>query len=167
MPAIVLPTFSNNEVLGYDRMQQLWQAISDLANPPAAIYDRPTSDPIINVTSISFAALDDTAGKFNLTITTKGNPVWLGFNATFIHNTASAYGYLDVEIDGTLLVGAGSIGIALHQHATTADYWSFNYSRMITGLSAGSHTFKMRARTNAGIWSLIPNNKAQFFVREV
>lgn len=167
MPAITLPPFTDTEVLGYDRMQQLYTAINDLANPPQAIYDRPVTDPTLNVTSTAFVAMDDTAGKFNLTITTKGNPVLLGFNGTFVHNAAGAYGYLDVELDGSLMVGAGTLGLALHQHAATADYWSFNYQRLIVGLAAGSHTFKMRWRTSAGTWSLLPNNKVQFFVREV
>lgn len=167
MTGIILPNLGDTEVLGYDRMQQFWQAVKDLADPPSAIYDRPSTDPTLTTSSASFGLIDGTAGKYNLTITTRGNPVLVHFEATLIHNTAAAYGYLDLEVDGVLTVGVGTIGLSIFNYVNTAAYWAAQINRMVTGLSAGSHTFKMYWRTSAGILSLIPNSKSQFSVREL
>lgn len=168
MTAVNLPSFGSTEVLGQTRMNALRDAVDALANPPSAIYDRPTTDPILTTNSASFVAVENTTGKYNLTIVTAGNPVLLSFNAALTHNTLNAYGYIDFEIDGTLLVGAGTVGAALHQFvAANTDYWLLSYQRMITGLGAGSHTFKVFWRTSAGIVSLNPATRSQFFVREL
>lgn len=166
MPAIVLPAFANGEVLGYDRVSMLWGAINDLANPPSAIYDKNTADPNLTVSSTSFVDMDATVGKFNLTIPVKGNPVLVGFSGVFTTNTAGAYTYLDIMVNGALRSG-GSLGLFLYQHATTADYWPMNFAYIISGLSAGNNTFKMNWKVSAGTSSLQSSTKPQFFVREL
>ena len=169
MPAIILPAFADGEVLGYDRVSQLWAAINDLANPPSAIYDKNTADPNLTTTSTTFVDMDATVGKFNLTIPVKGNPVLVGFNGTFTHGTAGSYMYLDLLINGTLRSGGGAsgLGLYLHQFAVTTDYWSFSFAYLVSGLSAGNNTFKLNWRTSAGTVSLQSGVKPQFFVREL
>lgn len=166
MPAIILPAFGDGEVLGYDRVTQLWQAINDLANPPSAIYDKNTADPNLTVTSTSFVDMDATVGKFNLTIPVKGNPVLVGFSGVFTQSSAGAFTYLDIMVNGALRSG-GSLGLYLHQHAVTSDYWAFSMAYIVSGLSAGNNTFKMNWKVSAGTTTLQSATKPQFFVREL
>lgn len=172
MPAITLttlPIFATDETLGWERMEQLRSILYDQGNPPFAIYDRPTTDPNLTttVTAASFGAMDDTIGKFGLTIVTKGNPVLLGFRGMITHNTATNYAVLDVDVDGALIVGGAGSGLLTHYYAATTDYWDATFSHIITGLAAGSHTFKMRWRVTAGTATLQAAHKTQFFVREL
>ena len=94
--------------------------------------------------STSLVDIDNT--DLNITITTTGNPVRVHFHGTFDSNAALNL-FLDVTVDGTQ--HGGNDGIGKERIGGTNLFVIISFTRLVTGLSAGSHTFKMQWKVNA------------------
>jgi hypothetical protein len=137
--------------------------------PPTGYYKaNEASD--YTTTSSSFANVDAT--NFVQTITTAGGDVLVGFSGTIKHSTAGQNVYLDVEVDGVR--AAGDDGML--QVSCPGTNYAFNatFVRMIRGLSAGSHTFKLQWKTSAATATMFAGAGTsgsdlhpEFWVREV
>ena len=141
--------------------------LNALKSPPSDNYEcNEGSDYSSN--STSFADVDGT--NLSLTITTNGGDVMVGFHGTFQAGT-NATVFLDVYVD-TADDGGDDGYVVQIMPANSPETVSF--VRLITGLSAGSHTFKLRWKTNgatvtlfAGAGTSNRDMHPQFWVREV
>jgi len=118
----------------------------------------------------SFADVDST--NLSFTLNTAGGDVLITFTGTFSHNTAAGRVYLDVSVDGTDTFGDD--GLLVTACETAARFYSFSMVAWKLSLSAGSHTFRLRWKTNTGILTLYAGAGTsgadvhpQFVVREV
>lgn len=156
-------------VTASDLNTQLRDNLNALKTPPSAHYEgNQGSD--YTTASASFADVDGT--NLALTITTKGGDVFVGFQGSVEHSTSGAV-FFDVLIDGTTYVG-GDDGIVRVRGVDAADTLPVNFVRLVPGLSAGSHSFKLRWKTSAATATLLAGagttNKdvhPQFWVREI
>jgi hypothetical protein len=120
--------------------------------------------------STSFVDIDST--NLSLTINTAGGDVLIIFTGTFSHNTAGGRVFLDVSVDGTDMFGDD--GLVTHGCETANRQYAVTLVAWKLSLSAGSHTFRLRWRTNTGILTLyagagtsLGDVHPQFVVREV
>ncbi len=134
---------------------------------------RPSSQYVLNqgsdytTTSTSFTDTDTT--NLALTITTNGGDVMVHFHGIST-NSAAVNTLYDVTVDGTRTAGDDGITGAAGTTRTTV-----SFTRLITGLSAGSHTFKLQwkvasASTGtlyAGAGTSGSDVHPQFWVKEV
>lgn len=142
--------------------------LNALKNPPTDEYVCDESN-YYTTTSTSFVNVDGT--NLSLTITTTGGDVMVGFNASFYNNASTAI-HLDVDVDGAR--EAGDDGI-VHINEPAAPFWiPGSFVRLITGLSAGSHTFKLQWKVSGGTGYMQSgegtanaDTHPQFWVREV
>jgi len=147
--------------------------LAALKNPPSAHFEANESANY-TTTSASFADVDATAGKCSLTITTSGGDVLVHFHGTVEHSAGGIGIHFDVYVDSGDI--GGNDGIVRVRSANAADAMCVSFTRLIAGLSAGSHTFKLRWKlsTASGTGTLFAgagtSNKdlhPQFWVREV
>jgi hypothetical protein len=138
-----------------------------LKTPPTASYVLNESSDY-TTTSTSFVNVDNT--KLALTITSAGGDVLVGFCGVIAAST-NLNAFFDVEVDGVRL--AGDDGLVVNGAASGGRY-TVTFFRLITGLAAGSHTFKLQWKTSAGTLTLYAGAGSgsgdvhpQFFVREV
>jgi len=96
-------------------------------------------------TSTSFVDVDATNLKH--TITTNEGPVLVTFACSASGSAAESVGF-DFDVDGTRVGAAFTFGIARFIAQTNVRIVGF--SKLITGLSAGSHTFKLQWRVSGG-----------------
>lgn len=142
-----------------------------LKDPPTDSYNvNEASD--YNTTSTTFVDIDAT--DLALTITTTGGDVLVGFSGSIEENTgALEFVYLDVAVDGTRRGGDDGILMIGNTVSTEPQVMSFVY--LVTGLSAGSHTFKLQWKVSAGgdatMWAGAGTSEKdvhpQFWAREV
>jgi hypothetical protein len=96
-----------------------------------------------STTSSSFADVDGT--NLSLTITTNGQIVYVGFvGFASASGSGTATIYFNVNVDGSDYFSDDGIA----QVVPTAERGAVSFVVPITGLSAGSHTFKLRWKTN-------------------
>jgi hypothetical protein len=113
----------------------------------------------INVTSLTYI---DASASLNLSFHTSGEPVLYTLMTNLRVNTAARVGYLDVNVDGTRL-GDATLGLwNIDRHTTGSSLNGginpefYLMQRLIPGLSAGLHTFKLQvAISAAGNFDLI------------
>jgi hypothetical protein len=127
----------------------------------------------LTTTSTTFVDVEGTAGKFNLTITTTGGDVMVGF-AGSVKNSGVAGILMDVDLDsGTLLGGDDGILTATVGSANHSENLSFVW--LEEGLSAASHTFKLQWRVTGGTATMYAGANSgadqdlhpQFWVKEI
>jgi hypothetical protein len=146
-------------------MNNIGNNLAALKAPPSSAYVVDESGSY-TTTSASFVNVDAT--NLSLTITTTGGDVMVHFHGVTDHDSASGITYLDVDVDGART--AGDDGIC-GQFGTNESTVSF--TRLISGLSAGSHTFKLQWKVSAGTGAIYTGSVAgrawhpQFWVREV
>ncbi len=141
--------------------------LNALKAPPSDNYEcNEGSDYSTNGTS--FADVDGT--NLSLTITTTGGDVMVGFHGTFQAATQGTF-YLDVYVDSA--DDGGDDGYLVQTIAANTPN-SVSFVRLITGLSAAAHTFKLRWKTNgvsvtlfAGAGTSNRDVHPQFWVREI
>ena len=139
-----------------------------------ALKSPPSNDSALNLgsdistSSTSFGDVDGT--NLSLAITTNGGDVMVGFHGSFEAGTVSRV-YLDVYVD-TADDGGDDGYVVQGLSANIPETVSF--IRLITGLSAGSHTFKLRWKSTgvsvtlyAGAGTSNRDVHPQFWVREV
>jgi len=113
-----------------------------LRDPPGADYICDETA-YYSTTSTSFVDVD--AVNLALTIVTTGGDVLVGFAALVLVGSGGIYLAFDVDVDGTPHAGDGGIIMS-----TINGLGDVSFTRMVTGLDAGTHTFKLRWRINAG-----------------
>lgn len=131
-----------------------------------------TADEGADYTTTSATFEDVDATNLALTITTTGN-VLVGFSGSFVSSSAGETIYLNVDVDGTdhfndsgLVAGIGT---------ATSHVFNVSFVVLITGLTDGEHTFKLRwRRFNSGTLTLYAGAGTanydlhpQFWVQEV
>lgn len=133
-------------------------------------------DPLTDVVSLA-AQLTTTSTSFadmtgvTRTVTTNGGSVLVGFTCA-IGIAAAAVINFDLQVDGTSQ--GGTDGIVSHFHTGTGSIaLPVSFVWLVEGLSAASHTFKLRWKTSAGTVTLYAENSSatfkvepQFWVRE-
>jgi hypothetical protein len=136
-----------------------------LKAPPSDDY---TADEGSDYTETSTSFVDIDATNLDFTLVTGGGDVLVHFHGTFDHSAAGRV-YLDVDVDGSRT--AGDDGIVT---AVASDPIVVTFTRLISGLSAGSHTFTLQWKTNAGTITLYAGAGTasydlhpQFWAREI
>ena len=164
-------TWSTGEALtASDMNTHIRDNLDALKAPPTDEY---TCDESSEYTTTSASFVDVDATNLNLTITTTGGDVMVGFYGTVKHSAASSNGVkFDVDLDGSLI--AGDDGLVGTNFAASNQIKAVSFVTLVTGLSAGSHTFKLQWNTAAATATLYAGAGAstfdvhpQFWVREV
>lgn len=145
--------------------------LNALKSPPTGHYEcNEAAD--YTTTSTSFVDVDGT--NLALTFTTNGGDVLVHFHASVMH-TASGRICFDVAVDGNRVAGDdGMIGGYVPVSASGYPMVQMTFTRLLTGLSAGEHTFKLQwktsgatARLYAGAGTSWGDLHPQFWAREV
>jgi hypothetical protein len=162
-------TWSNEPLVVSDLNTHLRDNLDAIKDPPSANYELNESADY-TTTSTSFADIDATEGKLQLTITTNGGDVMVHFHGSFNAN-GNVRVYLDIDVDGTR--NGGDDGIVFNFIELNARQ-AISFTRLITGLSDGSHTFKLQwkvsantATLHAGAGVSVSDVHPQFWAREV
>ena len=115
-----------------------------LKSPPSDSYTWNEGTDLSGLTSTSFADVDAT--NFALTIVTAGGDVFVWWQLTAIAAAGTLAIFWDIDVDGTR--DGGDDGYSKQSIATVP----FTHSgfRIITGLSAGAHTFKLQYKLSGG-----------------
>ena len=98
-----------------------------------------------STTSTAFVDVDGT--NLAATITTHGGPVLVLASGVY-YGSASIVISLDIAVDGTRLGSSFAEGLYRKAVSTGAD--AFTLAALVTGLSAGAHTFKLQWKVNTG-----------------
>jgi hypothetical protein len=140
-----------------------------LKTPPADAYILNESGDY-STTSTSFVNVDGT--KLALTIATAGGDVLVGFSGIASNTSGGGRVYLDVEVD-TVRTG-GDDGLVLITSSSASHAQNITFLKLVQGLSAGSHTFKLQYKVSTGTGTIYAgagssgyDTHSQFFVREL
>ncbi len=147
--------WATGELVAAADVNAIGENLAVLKNPSTAVY---TTTGEIRMDHPDFADVDSV--NLNLTITTAGGDVLVHFDGSVYHHSVRS-SYFDVDIDGTRQGekdGFGRTYTSANLHAIV------NFTRLIQGLSAGSHTFKLKCKTISRITLALG---AQFWVREI
>lgn len=151
---------------------------TDLVDNLIAIKNPPTDSYVADegadwtTTSTSFVDVDGT--DLSLTITTTGGDVIVHFHGVFLMSFNSDIVKLNVSLDGVNVAADDGITGASFYNSASALKLPISFTRLITGVSAGSHTFKLRWRVAANSVTLYAGAGTtnfdfhpQFWVREM
>ena len=144
-----------------------------LKNPPSDNYELDeVSD--YQTSSTSFTAVD--SDNLTLAITTNGGDVMCHFHGVVYPGLgATTRVYFNLEVDDVLLVANDGIcGYETNSADGANDDDTISFTRLITGLSAAQHTFRLMWKVSSGTatlyagagtpgWDVHP----QFWVREI
>ena len=120
--------------------------LNALKTPPSDHYElNEASD--YTTTSTSWVDVDST--NLALTITTSGGDVVVQFHGNFFIGSA-AYMLLDIDVDGSRIGGDDGI----FRYTNGSYYQTVSCTRLITGLSAGEHTFTLQWKVSSGTGTL-------------
>lgn len=141
--------------------------LNALKSPPSAQYVcNQGSD--YSTSGTSFANVDNTNLAFGLF--TNGGDVLVHFHGSFQAASGTVAVFLDVAVDDVR--HAGDDGIVVEAVSTSVQ--SVSFTRLITGLSAGAHTFKLQWKTGgtsvtlfAGAGTSNRDVHPQFWAREI
>lgn len=139
-----------------------------LKTPPGDNYTMNEGSDLTGLNSTSFADVDATNWSF--TIITGGGDVFVWVNLTAIAAAGTIAVYWNVDVDGS--PDAADDGYS--KHSITTVPLGISWFRVITGLAAGSHTFKLQYKVNGGSISIYrgagtagSDVHPQFGVREI
>lgn len=149
-----------------------------LKDPPSENYEADEGSDY-TTTSTSFTDVDAGTGantKFRRDITTFGGDVMVSFHGSLTANGGASTNrvWFDVSLDGSQVGGDGGF-LAIHAFSTLAVKIPFSFVRLITGLAAASHTFKLQWKVTSGVTATLDAGAGtangdihpQFWVREV
>lgn len=123
---------------------------------------------LLRTTANDFVDVDAT--KLSLTLTTHGGDVLLGFTGTVRHSYGSATTSLNVAVDGVdYIADDGVIGVRNAHSGDENRSKPLSFVLLITGLSAGSHNFKLRwktSRSNTASMDVVDLHP-QFWAKEI
>lgn len=114
-------------------------------------YFRCVIDEASNYTTTSTSFTDVDATNLSATITTAGGNVLVGFTCV-VDNNGANYNYLNLDVDGATVVGDD--GLVVTQEGAAGERQQAVFTFLVTGLSAGSHTFKLQWKVSAGTATL-------------
>lgn len=161
-------TWSVDELLtAADLNEQLRDNMNELKAPPSANYELDESSDF-TTTSTTFV---DVGAALELTVNTNGGDVMVHFHGAITNQTGGEKVMLDVAVDGVR--EAGDDGIVLAKPSGAFEVVPVCFTRLITGLSAGAHTFKLQWAVSAGTGYLYAgagssvDTHGQFWAREV
>ncbi len=122
----------------------------------------------LTTTATEFVDVD--ADKLSLTLTTHGGDVLIGFTGTVQSQRSSGATFLNVAVDGVDYVADDGIirrTAAYNNGGNLHDPLSF--VMLVSGLSAGQHTFKLRWKTSPGNTSKLDvvDLHPQFWAKEI
>ena len=123
---------------------------------------------VLTTTSAKFVDVD--AAALSLTLTTHGGDVILGFTGTVRHSANSAETRLNVAVDGVdYIADDGIVSVRTSSGGDTGRNKPLSFVMMIVGLSAGSHSFKLRWKTTSGNTAQMDVVKLhpQFWAKEI
>lgn len=105
-------------------------------------------------TSTSFVDVDPT--NLVITLETHGGPVLVSLSGVVTNGGSGAITYFDVAVDGTRegTPGATGTGLFAISSPTSGAYTSINAGHLVTGLAAGTHTFKFQWRVSGNTATL-------------
>ncbi len=130
------PKSVSTEMLETDAVTQSTQILRDNAGD-------------YTTTSTSFTDIDGT--NLSLSLTTTGGDVLVWFTLEVQNNSAGNYTFFDVDVDSGTLIGAGFAGgITQFQTGTADRIMNVCAIAVVTGLSAGSHTFDLQWQVEGG-----------------
>lgn len=153
----VPPSWSTSQLVTATQMQVLSDDLAYLLNRPNNSIKRDNGSSY-TTTSTSFTDLDGTNIKITMSIS--GSAVLLGFTAVILGGAAVADAgspYFDFDIDGTRFASAGTDGYfrAGYNSSSAAQAVSnVSMTALVTGLSTGSHTFKVKWKVASGTATL-------------
>lgn len=123
-----------------------------------------------NISTTSTAFVDVDAEKLALTLTTHGGDVLLGFTGTVRCSGNGGQANFNIAVDGVDYVADdGIVRSTIAYNSDTNRGKPLSFVLLITGLSPGSHSFKLRWKVNSGntarmnVVSLHP----QFWAKEI
>jgi len=144
MAYTVLPTVSPGDTIASATWGNIVKAnIEAIKAPPTDHYE---ANEASNYTTTS-ASLVDIDTDFELTITTTGGDIMVGFLGGF-KCSAGAVMHLELDLDGSPVGGDdGIIGVDVGNTILPA---ALSFAYLITGVSAGSHTITLQWKTSGG-----------------
>lgn len=143
--------------------------LNALKTPPGDAY---IANEASNYTTTSTAFVSVDATNLALTITTAGGDALVAFSGAVSNNTAGQAVYFDVDLDGVRQAGNDGINVLTSAAANSIGNAAFAW--LVTGLAAGSHTFKLQWKVSGGTGTLYAGAGTggadihpQFWVREI
>lgn len=162
-------TFVSGDPLTAAQLNVMQDNLNALKAPPTDTYSADEASDW-TTSSTSFTAIDGT--DLSLSITTTGGDIWVHFHGNIISG-AAANVYFQLVLDGTGVVGDDG-HIAVYSDRTAAPGRPVSFSRLITGVSAATHTILINWKTSASTATLFGGAGTsggdlhpQFFAREV
>ncbi len=122
------------------------------------------------LSSTSNAFVDVDATRLALTLTTHGGDVLLGFTGAAKCSRDTGAVYFNVAVDGAnYIADDGIVSCQIAQSGDSRKLKPFSFVLLITGLSAGQHTFKLRwkASNNNTVSMDIVKLHPQFWAKEI
>lgn len=139
---------AGNTLTAAELNEQVRDNLDFLYNKPGADY---VMDEAVNYTTTSTTFVDVDASNLALTITTGGGDVLVWLSNAYMTCTIRDGVHFDIDVDGSR--AGGDDGIAKAEFITNAsgsagatNYASLSMTYLVTGLAAGSHTFKLQWR---------------------
>ncbi|MCY4018235.1 MAG: hypothetical protein OXG39_02385 [Chloroflexi bacterium] len=153
--------WSNGELVTAEDMNAIGENLATLQGPSAKPIATYTTTQDTTGERGAFADVD--SNNLNLTIVTTGGDVLVHFHGFLNRTTGNDVDtYFDVSVDGNLQGNTyGVTGIRV-----TGAGMPVAFTRLVQGLSVGSHTFKLKWRHRRGGGSRLLRS-AQFWVREI
>ena len=120
---------------------------------------------LLTTTATEFVDVD--ADKLSLTLETHGGDVLIGFTGTVQSQLSSGASYFNVAVDDVDYVADD--GILRDSAASANRHGPISFVMLISGLNAGSHSFKLRWKTAYNNTSRIDvvNLHPQFWAKEI
>lgn len=162
MAYTTVPTFTDTTATAANFNAYIRDNQLALKDPPSQNYES-NEGSNYSTSSTTYSNVD--LSDFTLSITTTGGDVMI--SGVF---TTSGRGYIDVSVDGTRIANDTNGGLVQTNGVDVG-----NFTRVITGLSAGSHTFILMFKSFSGAAYTIYAGAAtasydvhpQFWVREL
>lgn len=137
------------------------------------LFSKPGDNYVMNeaadYTTTSTLFVDVDATNLALTITTGGGDVLIWFNGVMSGTGTPSYLSVDVLLDGSRLAGDdGILTLGSNNNGIISQYqgdkWqNMGFAYLKTGLSAGSHTFKLQWKVSTGTATLYAGAATTYF----
>lgn len=118
-----------------------------------------------STTATDFELIDNT--NLKLTLTTHGGDVFVWLLGTFYHATSGGRVYLDIQVDGSGRLMSTYAGGLASDTLESSERLITLPPILVSGLSAGEHTFSPMWRTNSGTLFLRSDSGASQAYRQV
>lgn len=154
--------WATGELVTAEDMNSIGENLATLRHPITAVAAYTTTEDIrAEVTEFT----DVDSDNLSLTITTAGGDVLVHFYGTTGRGGGHDFqGSFDIDVDGTR---QGSDDGVVKVYFQYIKHRCVSFTRLIQGLSAGSHTFKLQWKSYGSGRGLILHKGAQFWVREI